>query len=91
MAIDDFVRDREKEVKKLERELYDELMAIVVGLLFVNGEAVFDSRNINLVATVDTAFNRWNTQFQAPYLRKIITHLSLLSSHKLLTAHLIVG
>ena len=76
MIIDGFVRDREKEVKKLERNLYDEIMSVIVGLLFVNGKAVFDSRNINVIAGVDTAFNRFNVQYQAPYLGKIITHLS---------------
>jgi len=78
MAIDDFVRDREKEVRELERNLYDEIMSVIVGLLFVNGKAVFDSRNINLITAVDSAFDRWNVQYQAPYFRKILTHLGTL-------------
>ena len=78
MAIDDFVRDKEKEVKRLERELFDEIMSVLVGLLFVNGKAVFNDRNIGLVNSVDTAFVSFNNNFQAPYFRSIMQHLSTL-------------
>lgn len=78
MAIDDFIGDVEKEVKQLERDLYDEIMAVVVGLLFVDGKAVFDARNINVVGSVEAAFTNFDINFQAPYVNRIMQHLGTL-------------
>ena len=78
MAIDDFIRDKEKEVKRLERDLYDEIMSVVVGLLFVDGKAVFDARNINVLSGVSTAFANFNANSQIPYINSIVRHLGSL-------------
>lgn len=78
MTIDRFVRDREREVSRLERDLYDEIMSVVVGLLFVDGKAVFNDRNIRVISSVDTAFSSFNVNSQTPYMRKIATYLSTL-------------
>ena len=81
MAIDDFVKEAEGEVKRLERDLYDEIMSVVVGLLFVDGKAVFNEGNIGLVGRIDTAFASFHSNFQAPYFRKIMVHLSGLDEY----------
>jgi len=75
MQIDEFVDKVEQEAEQLERDLYDEIMAIVVGLLFVDGKAVFNSKNISLVGKIDNAFIAFNENSQLPFLKRIATHL----------------
>jgi len=73
--IDEFVNKVEKETEQLERDLYDEIMAVIVGLLFVDGKAVFNSKNISLVGKIDNAFITFNKNSQLPFLKRITTHL----------------
>ena len=71
MAIDSYVDGVEKEAKKLERELYDEIMAIVVGLVFVDGKVVFNQKNLFLVDKMDLAFDSFHRNYQKAFLADI--------------------
>ncbi|RKZ05300.1 hypothetical protein DRQ25_16465 [Candidatus Fermentibacteria bacterium] len=76
MTIDVFIDKAEKEVDQLERDLYDEIMAIIIGLLLVDGKVDWNVKNISLVGQIDGAFDSFNTKYQLPYLKKISTHLA---------------
>jgi hypothetical protein len=75
MAIDDFVNEVEKEAKELERDLYDEIISVIIGLLTIDGKTVFNEKNIYLIGKVDRAFNAFDKNFQQPYFKKILKHL----------------
>lgn len=81
MTIDEFVRDREKEVKQLERDLYDEIMAVVAGLIMIDGKVVFNEKNMVVLKKIDKAIDSFIKKFQKPYFRKITSHLGGLSSY----------
>lgn len=76
MAIDGYVKDLEKEAKQLERDLYDEIMSVVVGLLVVDGRVVFNERNMYLVDRIDRAVDSFNRKYQKAFLGDIRSKLS---------------
>ena len=75
MPIDDFVNQVEKDAKDLERDLYDEIMAVVIGLMTINGKTVFNEKNILIVGKLDKAFASFDKNFQQPFIKKISVHL----------------
>lgn len=71
MPINEFIDGIEKEAEKLERNLYDEIMAVVIGLITVDGKVVWNVKNISMVGSVDKAVDTFHTKYQKPYLNKI--------------------
>ena len=75
MAIDTFISEVEKKTAKLERDLYDEIMAIVVGLVFEGGKVKWSAENIASVGKVDAAFREFN-KVQTPFINNIKKELA---------------
>lgn len=81
MTIDVFIDKAEKEVEQLEKDLFDEIMAVVIGLLMVDGKVDWGVKNISLVGKLDGAFDSFNVKYQQPYLGRISNHLAGLDKY----------
>ena len=81
MAIDEFIGKVEREGDKLDRDLYDEIMAIVIGLITVDGRVVRNAKNIRLINKVDSGFAAFDSGFQQPFLNKIKGELASLNKY----------
>lgn len=81
MPIDEFVNKLEKKTDKLERDLYDEIMAIIIGLVFVDDKAVWNVKNISCMGKVDEAFKSFDAKFQIPFIDSIKKELAGLNKY----------
>jgi len=81
MPIDEFVNKVEKKTDKLERDLYDEILAVIIGLSFVDDKAVWNVKNISYIGKVDVAFKSFDAKYQTPFIDSIKKELAGLNKY----------
>jgi hypothetical protein len=75
MRVDEFVAEKEKEAKQHSRQLYEELMALLLGLVIVDGIVVYNEKNMAILARTDKAFDSFSRKYQKGFFSSILSYL----------------